>query len=157
VLFLFAIFLSHSKFFEKTAVDYADGSLFAYQLFPKTKLHGFVNGSGNNVILLFFRELNEIYRITRYANGKLGVFFRVRLRVQKRFTIEYVYVDVETAVANVGIQHLNQVIYSIRHNIISFLLLYFPQRAFANPSRKLAVILRCWKTISRLLCQANRA
>lgn len=144
-------------FFEKTAVDFADGSFVFMDYSQKPRLHGFVNGSGNNVILLFFRELNEVYRIAGYTNGKLRVFFRVRLCVQKRFTIEYVYVEMETTVANVGIQHLNQVIYSIRHNIISFLLLYFPQRAFANNSRKLAVNLRFLKTISRLLCQANRA
>ena len=79
-----------------TAFVYSTG------IFPN-RLHGFVDGSGNNVILLFFREFNEVYRITGYTNGKLRIFFRMRLRVQKGFTVENVNVEVMTAVANVTV------------------------------------------------------
>jgi hypothetical protein len=75
-------------------------------LLPKTHaqpLHGFVNGSGNNVVLLFLRKLNEVYSVTGYAYGELRIFLRVRLRVKKRITIEYVYVKMVAAVANVAV------------------------------------------------------
>ena len=66
-------------------------------------LHRFVNGSGNNVVLLFLRKFNEVYSITRNANGKLRIFFRMSLRVQKRFTVENVNVKVVAAVADVTV------------------------------------------------------
>ena len=89
----------------KAAAVYAATALFAVGLFPKIKpkLHGFVNGSGNNVILLFFREFDEVYRITGYTNGELRILFGMRLRVQKSFTVKYVYVQMETIVANVTV------------------------------------------------------
>ena len=93
-------------------------------IFPK-RLHGFVNGSGNNVILLFLREFNEVNCIAGNTDGKLRILFRMRLRVQKSFTIEYVNVEVVTTVANVTVQHSNQIIYSLRHNIISFIFIVF--------------------------------
>ena len=60
-----------------------------------------MNSSRNNVVLLFFGKLDEVYRITGNTNGKLRIFFRMRLRVQKGFTVEYVYVKVIATVANV--------------------------------------------------------
>ena len=101
-----------------------DGS-FNYTILPKidkSKLHGFVNRSGNNVVLLFLREFDEVYRITGYTNGKLRIFFGMRLRVQKRFTAEYVYVKMEAVVSNVAVQHVYQIIYSSRHNYSPFII-----------------------------------
>ena len=108
----------------KAAAVYAATAFITVVLFPKikSKLHGFVNGSGNNVVLLFFREFDEVYSITGNTNGKLRILFRVSLRVQKGFAIKYVYVEVVATVTNVAVQHINQIIYSVRHNIIS---LYF--------------------------------
>ena len=67
------------------------------------KLHGFVDRSGNNVVLLFFRKFDEVYSIPGNTNGELRILFRVRLRVQKGFTVEYVYVQVMTTVAYVAV------------------------------------------------------
>ena len=102
----------------KAAAVYAATAFITVVLFPKikSKLHGFVNGSGNNVVLLFFREFDEVYSITGNTNGKLRILFRVSLRVQKGFAIKYVYVEVVATVTNVAVQHINQIIYSVRHN-----------------------------------------
>ena len=71
-------------------------------IFPN-RLHGFVNGSGNNVILLFLREFNEVNCIAGNTDGELRVLLRMRLCVQESFSIEYVNVEVMTTIANVTI------------------------------------------------------
>ena len=81
-----------------------------------------MDGSGNNVILLFLREFDEVYRITGYTNGKLRLFFRVSLRIQKGFAIEHVYVKMEAVVTNIAVQHVYQIIYSVRHNYSPFII-----------------------------------
>ena len=86
-----------------------DGS-FNYTILPKIdkpKLHGFVNRSGNNVVLLLLREFDEVYSVTGNADGELRVLFRVLLRIQKGFAVKYVYVEVVTTVTNVAVQHSN--------------------------------------------------
>lgn len=117
-------YICFSVIFEKTAVGkILDGSPFhrvLFRLLSNENLHSFVNGSGNNVILLFFRKFNEVYSISGNANRELRIFFRVRLCVQQRFTIENVYVQVITTICHVGIQHLNQIINFVRHNKFSF-------------------------------------
>ena len=91
------------SYYVETAVEKIDGGKMLFQITILPKLHGFVNSSGNNVILLFLRELNEVYGIAGYTNGELRIFFRMRLRIQKGFTIENVNVEVMTTVANVTV------------------------------------------------------
>jgi hypothetical protein len=62
-----------------------------------------VNGSGNNVILLFLREFNEVNCIAGNTDGELRILLRVRLRIQESFSIEYVNVEVVATVANVTV------------------------------------------------------
>ena len=53
----------------------------------------FVNRTGNHFVLLFFGEFIEINGISRNADRKLRILFGMFLRIEKRFTIEYVYVE----------------------------------------------------------------
>jgi hypothetical protein len=62
-----------------------------------------VNGSGNNVILLFLREFNEVNCIAGNTDGELRILFRVSLCIQKSFTVKYVNVKVVTTIANVTV------------------------------------------------------
>jgi hypothetical protein len=90
----------------KTAVEvYPSAAVTTYMIIlsPNAELHGFVNGSRNNVILLFLREFNEVNCITGNTDGELRILFRMSLCIQKGFAIEYVYVKVIATVANVAV------------------------------------------------------
>ena len=56
-----------------------DGS-FNYTILPKIdkpKLHGFVNCSGNNVVLLLLRELDEVYSVLHVVLPSFYFIFSV--------------------------------------------------------------------------------
>ena len=72
-------------------------------------------GTRNYVVLLLFGELIEVYCIARNPYRKLGIFFGMSLRVEKRIAIEHVYVEVMPAVFYVGVYHIYKVIHSVRH------------------------------------------
>lgn len=65
--------------------------------------HTLVNGAGNHFVLLFFGEFIEVDGVARYANGELRIFFGMFLRVQQRFAVEYVYVQMMSAVRHVRV------------------------------------------------------
>ncbi|SQI25883.1 Uncharacterised protein [Salmonella enterica subsp. arizonae] len=64
--------------------------------FSQKPLHGLSEGTSNNVLLLFFRQGVKTYRVTRYADGQLWIFFRMFHRVQQHFTVHDVHVQVLT-------------------------------------------------------------
>ena len=51
-----------------------------------------MNGTRDNVVLLLFGELVEVYGVARYPYRELGVLLGVGLRVEQRFAVEHVYV-----------------------------------------------------------------
>ena len=63
-----------------------------------------MEGTGDNLILLFFCQLMEIYRISGYSHGKLWVFFRMLLRVQQRFAVQNVYVQMMSAFFRIAVK-----------------------------------------------------
>ena len=71
-----------------------------------------MNGSGDDVVLLFLGELVEIYCIARNPYGELGVFFGMSLRVEKGCPVEHVYVEIIAAVGDVCVEHIYKIVYS---------------------------------------------
>ena len=69
-----------------------------------------MNGTAYYVVLLFLGELVEVNRIARYPDCKLRVLFGMSLRVEKRFAVEYVYVEMMSAVCHIGIEHIYKII-----------------------------------------------
>ena len=53
-----------------------------------------MEGAGNNVELLLARELDEVHGVAGNAHRQLRIFFRMIHRIEERFTIEDVHVDV---------------------------------------------------------------
>ena len=78
----------------------------------------FVYGTVNDVVLLLFRELVEIHRITGNSYRELGIFFGVSLSVEKSFAIEYVDVEMMSAVGYVSVEHIYEIIYLLRHDFL---------------------------------------
>lgn len=84
--------------------------------------------SGDNVILLFLGQLNEVYSITGNTDSQLRIVLGVLLSVQKSILSEHVYVEVMTALCGIAIEKSNQVIYLLCINIChnNILLLKLP-------------------------------
>ena len=59
--------------------------------------------SGDNIILLFLGQLDEVYCIAAYTDGQLRILFRMLLSVQQGFSIQYVYVQVVTAFFSIAV------------------------------------------------------
>src|SRR5699024_6034520 len=74
-------------------------------------LHSFMEGTGDNFVLLFFCQLMEIYRISGYTYSKLGIFFRMFLSVQKSVLCEDIHIEVMSSLFCVTVQLVYQVIY----------------------------------------------
>ena len=72
-----------------------------------------MEGSGNNLVLLLLCELNEVYRITAYAYGELGISLGVSLSVKESLTAENVYVKVVSTLLYVAVKERNKIIYLI--------------------------------------------
>ena len=72
-----------------------------------------VEGTGYYLVLLFLCELDEVYRIAAYTDGKLGIFFGVRLSIEKRFSCENVDVQVVAALLNVAVKECDKIIYLV--------------------------------------------
>ena len=69
-----------------------------------------MEGTRDNVVLLFFRQLYEVYRVARNSYGELRVFLRVSLSVKESFPCENVYVEVMTAFFNVAVKQFNEIV-----------------------------------------------
>src|SRR5690606_13347017 len=59
-------------------------------------LHGLSESTGDNVLLLFFRQGVKTYCVARYADGQLRIFLRMFHRVEQHFTVHHVHVQVLT-------------------------------------------------------------
>ena len=64
----------------------------------------------DNVKLLLARELDEVHRITRDADGELRILFRMLHGVFQRFTGKDVDVDVMATIAEVAVKHADQIV-----------------------------------------------
>ena len=62
-----------------------------------------MEGSGDHFVLLFFGKLDKVYGITGYADGKLRIFFRMFLRIQKSVPVEYIHIQVMTAFCGIAV------------------------------------------------------
>ena len=60
------------------------------------ELHGLSEGTGNNILLLFFGQGVKTYGVARYTDGQLRIFFRVFHRVEQHFAVHDVHVQVLT-------------------------------------------------------------
>ena len=68
------------------------------------KLAGLEEGSCYNVFLLFASQFVEVYRIAGDSDRKLWVFFRMIHGIKQRFAVEYIHVDVMSALAEVSVE-----------------------------------------------------
>src|SRR5690606_3263049 len=64
--------------------------------FSQIQLHGLSESTGDNVLLLFFRQGVKTYCVARYTDGQLRIFLRVFHRVEQHFTVHDVHVQVLT-------------------------------------------------------------
>ncbi|ABU77688.1 hypothetical protein ESA_02442 [Cronobacter sakazakii ATCC BAA-894] len=64
---------------------------------PERVLHCLSESTGDDVLLLFFRQRVETHRVTRHTNGQLRVFLRMLHRIQQHFAVHDVHVQVLTA------------------------------------------------------------
>ena len=63
-----------------------------------------VERTRDNLVLLLFRQLYEVYRISAYSYGELGIFLGVLLRIEERFSGKNVYVQVVSALFDVAVK-----------------------------------------------------
>ena len=68
-----------------------------------------MESAGDNIILLFLGQLDEVYSVSADTDGQLRILFRMLLSVQQSFTIQYVYVQVVTAFFSIAVQQANQI------------------------------------------------
>ena len=72
-----------------------------------------MEGSRNNLSLLLFGEAAEVYGVSGYADGEVGVELGVLVRLEKCFAAEYVYVEVVSVSAEVAVKDIREVLYSL--------------------------------------------
>ena len=70
-----------------------------------------MTGTGYNVILLFFGQVDEAYCVTRNTNGEVCILglFRVGLAVLELFNTEYIYVQVMCTAGKVSVHYVYKV------------------------------------------------
>lgn len=69
-----------------------------------------VEGSGDNVILLLFSELYEVYSVARYTNCELRILLGMLLSVYESFSVENIYIKMMTAFFNVAVEQANEIV-----------------------------------------------
>ena len=69
-----------------------------------------MEGTRNNFVLLLFRQLVEVYRVTGHAHGQLRIFCGRRLCIQQCFVRKHVYVQVIAALFGITVQQTNQIV-----------------------------------------------
>ena len=62
-----------------------------------------VESTGDNVCLLFRGQLDEVYSIAGYADGKLRIVLRMLLGVQQSISVQNVYIKVMTALCSIAV------------------------------------------------------
>ena len=70
-----------------------------------------MEGTGDNIVLLFLGELDEVYRITRYSYSQLRVLLGVSLCIEQSLTGENIYVKMVSAFLNIAVKQLNKIVY----------------------------------------------
>ena len=78
---------------------------------PRHVLQRSMEGSCDNVILLLLGELDEVNRITGNSDGELRIVLGMLLCIEKCLTVEYINVEVMTALYGIAIEKTNEVIY----------------------------------------------
>ena len=68
--------------------------------------------SGDNVVLLLLSKVDELNSISGYTDCEVSVLFllRMSLSVEKLINTEYVYVEVVSALSEVTIHYVNEVV-----------------------------------------------
>ena len=67
-------------------------------------LYFVVERTGDYLVLLLLGELDKVYGVAAYSDGKLGILFGMCLRVEKSLTGEDVDVKVMSALFNVAVK-----------------------------------------------------
>ena len=65
--------------------------------------------------LLRLRKFVEVDCITRYANRDIGVHIWVLHCYHEFFSVKYVDVEMMTAVLEISVEHIRQIVYSLLH------------------------------------------
>ena len=63
-----------------------------------------MESSAYDLILLLLGELNKVYCVAGYSDGKLRVFLRVLLRVYKSFPVQYIDIKMMSTFLCISIQ-----------------------------------------------------
>ena len=84
-----------------------------------------MEGTGDDLILLFLSKLDEVYRLAAYSYRKLGILFGMSLSVKQSFLGENVDVQVVAALLNVTVKKSHKVIYLILCCFHFYYLLFF--------------------------------
>ncbi len=72
-----------------------------------------MEGSGNNLVLLFLCELDEVYGVARNSDCKLRIKLGVLLCVNEKLSVKHVYVEVVTALEHIAVKQCNKVVVSL--------------------------------------------
>ena len=80
-----------------------------HRCFPRLRLHGLVEGAGDNLLLLRLCQLVEVHRVARDPDGQVGIFLRVLVGVHERLPVEDVHVDVVGHLGEVAVEDGHQV------------------------------------------------
>ena len=83
-----------------------------------------MESTGDNIILLLLGELDEVYCIARYPDGELRVVLGMSLSIKESLPVEYVYVEVVTALNGITVEKSHEIIYLLCICCHSYLLLY---------------------------------
>ena len=71
---------------------------------PFLVLHTLVEGSVDNVSLLLGSQFNEVDSISADTDGKLGIFLGMFLGIQKGISVEYIYIQMMSALLCISVQ-----------------------------------------------------
>ena len=68
--------------------------------------------SGDNVVLLLLREVDELNSISGYTDREVSVLFLLRmcLCVEELLNTEYVYVEVVSTLCEITVENVNEVV-----------------------------------------------
>ena len=70
-----------------------------------------VEGTGNDIILLLFCQLDEIDGISGNSDRKLRIFFRMSLRIKQRFPRKHIDIEMVTAFCDIAVEQFHQIFY----------------------------------------------
>ncbi len=83
-----------------------------------------VEGSGDNIILLLFCELDEVYGIAGNSDSELRIVLGMSLSIEKCFSVEYINIEVVAALNGITVEKSHEIIYLLCICCHCYLLLF---------------------------------